>query len=63
MTDGDGDGIANPWSISGADHAAARNLVDLGGHDDPRTAAGEYTADPNDSNPIAGQGTSRMRAR
>ncbi|MEX2328526.1 MAG: hypothetical protein WD575_02255, partial [Nitriliruptoraceae bacterium] len=52
-TDGDGDGIADPWSVYDAVHAAARYLVELGGRDDPRTAAKHYNAGPNNSNPIA----------
>jgi hypothetical protein len=55
-TDGDGDGIADPWSVYDAVHAAARYLVDLGGRDDPRTAAKHYNAGPNNPNPIAGEG-------
>lgn len=38
-TDGDGDGIADPWNPHDAAHAAARFLVALGGRDDPRRAA------------------------
>lgn len=55
-TDGDGDGIADPWSVYDAVHAAARYLVDLGGRDDPRTAAKHYNAGPANPNPIAGEG-------
>ncbi len=54
--DGDGDGIADPWSVYDAVHAAARYLVDLGGRNDPRTAAKHYNAGPNNTNPIAGEG-------
>ncbi len=55
-TDGDGDEIADPWNVYDAVHAAARYLVDLGGHDDPRTAAKHYNAGPNNSSPTAGEG-------
>ena len=55
-TDGDGDGIADPWSSSDAVHAAARYLVDLGGRNDPRRAAKHYYAGPNNPNPAAGEG-------
>ena len=55
-TDGDGDGIADPWSSSDAVHAAARYLVDLGGRNDPRRAAKHYNAGPNNPNPAAGEG-------
>ncbi len=55
-TDGDSDGIADPWNAYDAVHAAARYLVDLGGRDDPRTAAKHYNAGPNNANPVAGEG-------
>jgi hypothetical protein len=55
-TDGDRDGIADPWSTYDAVHAAARYLVDLGGRSDPRTAAKHYNAGPNNANPVAGEG-------
>lgn len=55
-TDGDGDGIAAPWSIYDAIQAAARYLIDLGARDDPRSAAKHYNAGPNNSNPITGEG-------
>ena len=55
-TDGDRDGIADPWNVYDAVHAAARYLVDLGGRDDPRTAAKHYNAGPNHPNPAAGEG-------
>ncbi|MBS3941472.1 MAG: hypothetical protein KG028_10975 [Actinobacteria bacterium] len=55
-TDGDGDGIADPWSVYDAVHAAARYLVELGGRDDPRTAAKHYNAGPANPDPIAGEG-------
>ena len=55
-TDGDGDGIADPWNAYDAVHSAARYLVDLGGRDDPRTAAKHYNAGPNNPNPTAGEG-------
>lgn len=45
-TDGDGDGIADPWSPFDAVHGAARFLVDLGGRDDPWQAAAGYYAGP-----------------
>lgn len=54
-TDGDGDGIADPWSAYDAVHAAARFLVDLGGRDDPRTAAKHYYAGPTNPDPTAGE--------
>lgn len=54
-TDGDGDGIADPWSAYDAVHGAARFLLDLGGRDDPRLAAKGYNAGPNNSNPTAGE--------
>ncbi|MDP9021372.1 MAG: peptidoglycan DD-metalloendopeptidase family protein [Actinomycetota bacterium] len=54
-TDGDGDGIADPWSTYDAVHAAARFLVDLGGRDDPRRAAKGYNAGPANPNPTAGE--------
>jgi hypothetical protein len=55
-TDGDGDGIADPWSTHDAVHAAARYLVDLGARDDPRRAAKHYNAGPANPNPAAGEG-------
>ncbi|MEX0746049.1 MAG: lytic transglycosylase domain-containing protein [Phycisphaeraceae bacterium] len=53
-TDGDGDGIADPWSIYDAVHAAARYLVDHDGRHDPYTAAKAYNAGPANPNPGAG---------
>ena len=53
-TDGDGDQIADPWNSYDAAHATARYLVDLGGRDDPHTAARHYNAGPNNPNPHAG---------
>jgi hypothetical protein len=55
-TDGDGDQIADPWSVHDAVHSAARYLVDLGGRDDPRRAAKHYNAGPSNPNPAAGEG-------
>ncbi len=55
-TDGDGDGIADPWSTHDAVHAAARYLVALDGRDDPRLAAKRYNAGPNNPNAAAGEG-------
>ncbi len=54
-TDGDGDGIADPWNTYDAVHSAARFLVDLGGRDDPRLAAKRYNAGPANPNPTAGE--------
>ena len=55
-TDGDDDGIADPWSPFDAVHSAARYLVALGGRDDPRLAAKGYNAGPANLNPTAGEG-------
>ena len=55
-TDGDDDGIADPWNPFDAVHAAARFLVALGGRDDPRQAAKGYYAGPANPDPTAGQG-------
>jgi peptidoglycan LD-endopeptidase LytH len=55
-TDGDGDGIADPWDPFDAVHSAARFLVALGGRDDPRRAAKGYNAGPANPNPTAGEG-------
>jgi murein DD-endopeptidase MepM/ murein hydrolase activator NlpD len=55
-TDGDGDGIADPWNAYDAVHSAARYLVALGGRDDPRRAAKGYNAGPANRNPTAGEG-------
>ena len=52
--DADGDGIADPWSIWDAAHAAAGFLVHLGGREDPHTAARSYNAGPNNADPLAG---------
>jgi hypothetical protein len=41
-TDGDGDGIADPWSWPDAAYSAARYLVALGVKDDPERAAFHY---------------------
>ena len=41
-TDGDGDGVADPWSWPDAAHAAARYLVALGAQEDPARAAFGY---------------------
>lgn len=54
-TDGDGDGLADPWSTADAVHAAGRYLVDLGARDDPRRAARSYNAGPHNPNPTAGE--------
>lgn len=54
-TDGDGDGIADPWSAYDAVHSAARFLVDLGARDDPRLAAKGYYAGPANPDPTAGE--------
>jgi hypothetical protein len=54
-TDGDGDGIADPWNPHDAVHAAARYLVHLGARSDPHTAARHYNAGPNHPDPAAGQ--------
>jgi peptidoglycan LD-endopeptidase LytH len=54
-TDGDGDGIADPWNPYDAVHSAARYLVALGGRDDPRLAAKGYNAGPANRNPTAGE--------
>ena len=53
-TDGNGDGIADPWNPDDAVHAAARYLVDLGAHSDPHTAARHYNAGPNHPDPAVG---------
>jgi hypothetical protein len=53
-TDADGDGIADPWSVYDAVHAAARYLVDNHGRNDPYTAAKAYNAGPSNPNPTAG---------
>lgn len=55
-TDGDGDGIADPWTPFDAVHSAARFLVALGGRNDPRLAAKGYNAGPANPNPTAGEG-------
>jgi murein DD-endopeptidase MepM/ murein hydrolase activator NlpD len=55
-TDGDDDGIADPWNPYDAVHSAARYLVALGGRDDPRLAAKGYNAGPANRNPTAGEG-------
>ena len=55
-TDGDGDGVADPWNPFDAVHSAARYLVALGGRDDPRLAAKGYNAGPANRNPTAGEG-------
>ncbi|WP_434014559.1 M23 family metallopeptidase, partial [Ornithinimicrobium sp.] len=55
-TDGDGDGIADPWSPFDAIHSAARYLVALGGRNDPRLAAKGYNAGPANPSPTAGEG-------
>jgi hypothetical protein len=55
-TDGDGDGIADPWNPYDAVHSAARYLVAIGGRDDPRLAAKGYNAGPANRNPTAGEG-------
>ena len=55
-TDGDGDGIADPWNPFDAVHSAARYLVALGGREDPRLAAKGYNAGPANRNPTAGEG-------
>ena len=54
-TDGDADGIADPWSTYDAVHAAARYLVDLGGRENPRLAAKHYNAGPSNPDPTAGE--------
>ena len=54
-TDGDGNGIADPWNTYDAVHSAARFLVDLGGRDDPRRAAKGYNAGPANPDPTAGE--------
>ena len=55
-TDGDGDGMADPWNPFDAAHSAARYLVALGARDDPRLAAKAYNAGPANPNPTAGEG-------
>ncbi len=45
-TDGDGDGIADPWSWPDAAHSAARYLVDLGAQEDAPLAAFRYFQGP-----------------
>ncbi len=55
-TDGDGDGIADPWNRADAAHAAARYLADLGVRDDPWGAARSYNAGPANPDPDAGAG-------
>ena len=45
-TDGDGDGIADPWTPLDATHAAARYLRDLDVARDPWEAARSYNAGP-----------------
>lgn len=55
-TDGDGDGIADPWNPFDAVHSAARYLIDLGARTDPHTAARRYNAGPNNPDPAAGRG-------
>ena len=55
-TDGDDDGIADPWNPFDAVHAAARFLIDLGARSDPRTAAKGYYAGPANPDPTAGEG-------
>ena len=55
-TDGDGDGIADPWNPFDAAHSAARYLVALGGRNDPRIAAKGYNAGPANPDPTAGEG-------
>lgn len=52
-TDGDGDGIADPWSTADATHAAARYLTVLGATRDPWTAARSYNAGPYNPDPTA----------
>ena len=54
-TDGNGDGIADPWNPDDAVHAAARYLVDLGARTEAHTAARHYNAGPNHPDPTAGQ--------
>lgn len=53
-TDGNRDGIADPWNPYDAVHAAARYLIDLGARSDPHTAAQRYNAGPNHPDPAAG---------
>ncbi len=53
-TDGDGDGIADPWDVYDAVHAAARYLVDLHAAGDPLAAARAYNAGPANPDPAAG---------
>jgi hypothetical protein len=55
-SDGNGDGIADPWNPHDAAHAAARFLIHLGARTDPRTAARHYNAGPNHPDPTAGEG-------
>src|SRR5690606_1503216 len=45
-TDGDGDGVANPWAWLDATHAAARMLQRNGVRDDPRAAVRAYNSKP-----------------
>jgi hypothetical protein len=45
-TDGDGDGIADPWSWPDAAHGAARYLVEIGAQEDPARAAFLYFQGP-----------------
>jgi hypothetical protein len=54
-TDGDEDGIADPWNPVDAVHSAARFLVDLGGRSDPRSAAKGYYAGPANPDPTVGE--------
>ncbi|MEX0705410.1 MAG: lytic transglycosylase domain-containing protein, partial [Nitriliruptoraceae bacterium] len=54
-TDGNHDGIADPWNPYDAVHSAARYLTDLGARSDPHTAARRYTAGPDNPDPTAGQ--------
>ena len=55
-SDGDGDGIADPWNTLDAVHSAARYLVAIGGREDPRLAAKGYNAGPANPSPTAGEG-------
>jgi hypothetical protein len=52
-TDGDGDGIADPWSWPDAAHTAARYLVELGAHEDPGRAAFRYFQGPATTRPFS----------
>ena len=45
-TDGDGDGVADPWMWLDATHAAARMLQHHRVHDDPRAAVRAYNSKP-----------------